>query len=171
MPIPHATFGAWASVGPYLSPDLFVSNSSGGYQSPSQLSISKSEDFNQVTIGTLLHLSGGHWDLYAEGLINRFEHPYLRDLDNMAGYVDIRHSFATRWFAAARADHISYSELDDPAASGARWDFPLFRWEAGLGRKMTPHSRIKLALQVVRYDGAPAALDDEVLALQYSVEM
>jgi hypothetical protein len=172
IPSPYATVGAWAAAGPYLAPEFQDAlEGGGGYRSPAVAEVNDIQDYNQIIIGTLLHLSGGHWDLHAEGLVNRFEHPYFGDLDNTGGYVDIRHSFATRWFIAGRADHLSYSRLDNPAADGARWDYPLTRWEAGLGRKMTEHSRFKIAVQVVRYDGAPAALDDEVVALQFSVEM
>lgn len=160
-PNPYVRIGSWAAAGPYLSPG-FEALLPGTYEI---------EDYQQQTFGAHAHVSAGHAEFYAEALFNRYQHPFLGDLDNVGGYADGRYSFATRWYVAGRVDVLSFSRLDDPAASGARWDYPLQRYEIGIGRKLTPRSVMKVVVQIVRYDGAPSGLEEEVFALQFTTGM
>jgi len=162
-PAPELTVGIWGAMGPYLSPKLNGSLPDGN----------RLEDYQQLTGGGLVHASSGHWDAYAEALVNRFEHPTLGDLESVGGYVDVKYSLATWWYIAGRADFLTFSELADAEADGARWDYPMQRFEAGLGRRLNEKSRIKLVTQIVRFSDLPDGLDldDEIVALQFSTDL
>ncbi len=161
IPAPFLTVGAWGSVGPYLSPSM-----------ESQLPAGKIiEDYNQQSVGGLLHASRGHWDIYTEAFADRHQHPYFGDLDIVGGYAEVKVSVAPRWWVAGRAGHLSFSRLDNPEANGARWDYPITRLEGGIGRHLTERSRIKAVVQVIRYEDAPSTLDDEITAIQFSTDL
>jgi hypothetical protein len=129
------------------------------------------EDYNQLTSGALLQASAGHAELHAEIVLNRYEHPFLGNLENVGGYADIKFSFATRWWGAIRLDALSFSELQDSGSNGERWDYPLTRIELGLGRRLSERALLKGVAQVIRYTDAPSELDGEVFALQLTVEL
>jgi len=161
IPSPYATIGGWVAAGPWMSP---------GFE-PALPFGKKVEDYNQLTAGALVQASAGHAELNAEFVLNRYEHPYLGNLESVGGYADLKYSFATRWWAAARFDALSFSELDTDNATGEKWDYPLARIEAGLGRRLSERALIKLVTQIVRYSDAPKALDGETFALQFTVEL
>lgn len=161
VPSPYLTFGGWVSGGPWLAPRF-----------ETQLPAGKQvEDYNQLMAGALLQASAGHAELNAEFVANRFEHPFLGDLENIGGYADLKYAFATRWWGAARLDALSFSQLDLPGYESERWDHPLVRVEFGIGRRLSESALIKAVTQIVRYDGAPQVLDGEVVAVQLTVEL
>jgi hypothetical protein len=161
VPTPYLTVGGWASGGPWLAPHFEPGLPMGEVV----------EDYNQITAGGLLQASAGHAELNAEFIINRFEHPYLGDLDNTGGYADVKYSFATRWWGAARIDALTFSRLDVVDEPSERWDYPMLRLEFGVGRRLSENALIKGVTQIVRYKDAPAELDGEVFALQLTVEL
>jgi hypothetical protein len=161
VPSPYAVIGGWISAGPYLSPSF----------EPGLPNGKKVEDYNQLTGGALLQFSAGHAELNAEMIVNRFEHPFLGNLDNLGGYADIKYTFATRWWGAARFDALSFSELDDPSVDGEKWDYPLMRIELGVGRRLSERSLLKAVTQIVRRQDAPDSFDGETYAVQFTVEL
>jgi hypothetical protein len=161
VPSPYVTVGGWVSDAPWISPHF-----------ESQLPAGKVvEDYSQLTSGALLQTSAGHAELHAEIIFNRYEHPFLGDLENIGGYADIKYSFATRWWGAVRLDALSFSELQEPDGNGEKWDYPLTRIELGLGRRLSERAMLKGVAQVIRYSDAPSELDGEVFALQLTVEL
>lgn len=161
VPSPYVTVGGWVSAGPWLSPDF----------EPALPAGDRVEDYNQVIAGSLLQASAGHAELNAEFIINRFEHPFLGNLDNIGGYADIRYSFAARWWAAARFDALSFSNLQSEGQEGQKWDYPLVRLEAGIGTRLAERALMKAVTQITRYSDAPEWLDGETFALQFTVEL
>ena len=161
VPSPFATVGGWVADGPWMSPHFEPGLPAGKVV----------EDYHQLTAGALLQASAGHAELNVELILNRFEHPYLGDLENVGGYADIKYSFATRWWGAARLDALSFSELESSGSEGEKWDYPLTRFEVGLGRRLSERAIMKGVAQIIRYSDAPKALDGEVFALQLTVEL
>lgn len=159
VPTPYATVGGWVAAGPYLSP-AFGSGLPAG---------KRVEDYNQLTAGALLQASAGHAELNAEMIVNRFEHPYLGNLDNVGGYADMKYTFATRWWVAARYDALSFSRLETLESKGVRWEYPLVRIELGIGRRLSERSLVKAVTQIVRRQDAPESFDGETYALQFTV--
>ncbi len=161
IPSPYATIGGWVSGGPWMAP----------YFEPELPSGDKIEDYNQLTAGGVLQAAAGHAELNAEVLINRFEHPYLGNLESIGGYADIKYTFATRWWGAVRFDALSFSEPDNEGFAGEKWDYPLTRLELGIGRRLNERALMKGVAQITRYADAPKSLDGEVFALQLTVEL
>jgi hypothetical protein len=162
VPSAYLTLGGWAAAGPWMSPH-FESDLPAG---------EAIEDYEQLTAGGLLQAAAGHAEVNAECVINRFEHPYFGNLDNLGGYADLTYSFLTRWWTAIRFDALTFSEIDeDLSAERSRWDYPFVRVELGLGRRLAEHARLKAVAQFIRFQDAPAALDGEVYALQLTVRL
>lgn len=158
VPGPWLTLGLWGAAGPYLSPRAETVVPEG----------KRIEDYDQSSVGALAHAASGHWEAYAEGVWNRYEHPFLGDLENRGGYIDLRVDVAPKWFVAGRLDHLSFSRLARAVdLDQARWDHPLTRIEAGIGRNLSHKSLLKVVTQIVRYTGAPKSLNEEIFALQF----
>lgn len=161
IPTPFLTVGAWGSVGPYLSLSMEPQLPPGGVV----------EDYNQETVGGLLHAAWSHWDVHAEVFADRHQHPYLGNLDILGGYAEVKVTLAPRWWVAGRAGHLTFSHLNDPDVDNLRWDYPISRLECGIGRHLTEKSRIKAVIQVIRYEDAPSSLNDEIVAIQFSTDL
>lgn len=162
VPGPWLTIGVWGATGPFLPTSVEVMLPAG----------KKVEDYHQQTMGALLHAAHGHGELYAEGIVNRFDHPFLGDLNSQGGYIDAEYAFLTQWYAAVRVEALGFNRLApaiDPDEN--RWDFPLSRYEAGIGYRSSPRTVVKLVTQIVRYTGAPSSLDDEIYGLQFVVKL
>ena len=162
VPGPWLTVGVWGASGPFLPTSVEAMLPDG----------KKTEDYHQQTVGALLHAAYGHGELYAEGIVNRFDHPFLGDLNAQGGYVDVTYTFLTQWYAAARIEALGFNRLSpaiDPEEN--RWDYPLSRYEAGVGYRSSPRTVVKLVTQIVRYTSAPATFDDEIYGLQFVVKL
>ncbi|GAB4326555.1 MAG: hypothetical protein Kow0074_21230 [Candidatus Zixiibacteriota bacterium] len=162
VPGPGLTIGGWAATGAYLGPAV-----------ESQLPAGQTlEDYHQQTIGGLAHAAQGHWDIFAEALFNRFQHPFLGDLDATGGYLDVRYGFAPKWFGAVRIEGMTFSRFARSIDPQERyWEYPLARLEFGLGHRMTHKTMLKAVTQIVRFDHAPSAKDEEIYALQFVAEI
>lgn len=158
---PYVTLGLWGALGPYLTPGFRTVLPEG----------KKLTDYRQKTFGANVHASSGHWETHAEGIVNRYDHPYLGRLDNLGGYADLKYSFAVRWWAAGRVDVLSFSRLKLADSYNQRWDYPIARYEIGVGRWMSERAVLKLVAQFIRFSGAPLSLNDEVYALQFAIKM
>lgn len=155
---PWLTIGIWGAAGPFLNPNT----------GPGLPDGKRVEDYNQITGGALAHAASGRWEAYAEGIVNRHEHPFLGDLESAGGYLDGRVTVAPGWYLAGRLDHLSFSRLDAVIdADQRRWDYPITKFEGGVGRRLSHKTIVKLVTQIVRYTGAPASLDEELYALQF----
>ncbi|HLG94480.1 MAG TPA: hypothetical protein VI546_06555 [candidate division Zixibacteria bacterium] len=150
--------GGSLAFGPYLTKANEGDLSPGG----------KTSDYNQTLLGLDLNFEQGKFIGYAEGMYNRWVHPYVSEpLKVYSAYLEGTYKFAAQFFISARYDRMEFSKIADPAGGQSVWDYPLYRVETGLGYRFDRNVTIKLVGQLTRFPGQPQ-LNDDILATQIS---
>ncbi len=135
--------------------------------------------FEQEDAEEYLNLGGGigaHYDygmleMYGEAFVARWEHPVYGNLDAYSAYVDARYKLAPQWYVAGRAEGIRFSEHDFGGDVGKQdWDYPLNRFELGVGHRVNEAVTLKIVTQIVRSNDH-SLLDDEMVAIQLSTSI
>lgn len=121
-PTPWLRAGVSAARGPYLSRDL-----------ERFLPGRDADDFNQVYAGADLELSYDRAVLTGEYVWNRFEQPFVGDLDLDAWYAEGKVTVLPGWYVAGRYSRIVFDDVRLQGGALARWDAPLWRREIGVG--------------------------------------
>jgi hypothetical protein len=112
-----------------------------------------SNDYLNAGGGVDLHFASRWADVWSEVYWSRWEHPDLPVLTAASGYLEAKYKFATRWYAAGRAEFFETSEVTSGSGVVTTWDYPVRRAEYGIGFR--PHRRVltKLVAQHNRFIG------------------
>lgn len=126
--------GVSASYGPYLrsetAPDIPAGRGIGSY--------------HQILLGQDISFAWHHWQLWAEVYESRFEVPNARHADTLAWYVEAKYKFTPELFAALRWNQQLFTTLPDDNGGLAKWGRDVWRIDAALGYRFTPHTQLKL---------------------------
>ena len=158
---PGFKFGASAYYGPYLFDDIF-----GEGDMLDNVSF-KSSDFINAGIGYEFYFAKRYLEIYSEAFYSTWEYPGLPDLDLISGYFEFKYKFRPRWYIASRFGLSEPGEIETAPGISEKWDYPLKRYEFGLGYKALRKMTIKLVTQINRFDQIDA-FDNELIALQIS---
>lgn len=158
---PTATLGFNGFAGPYLWDGLYNDDLPLGREA---------SDFLNYGAGVDLAYSRGYLELYSEVYINIWEHPYIDDLKASAGYVEAKYKFVPGWYAAGRFGFFEPGKLTNSNGDDIHWDYPVKRYEIGLGYHPTRRTLVKLVAQLNRFDFTDA-LDTDHFMLQLSVKI
>jgi hypothetical protein len=152
-----------AFAGPYIS----------GYTDDySQAPEDDASHYLNLGSGLSLQYAKGYLELYSEAFVERWQHPYLGNLDAFSGYVDARYKFATQWYVAGRVETMRFSKIDFGGSVGEqRWDIPLNKFEFGVGYKIDQAVLLKLMGQIIRYSEQQDEYNDEEVAFQLSTRI
>ena len=128
----------------------------------------EAEDYLNFGGGLGAHYDYGMLEMFGEAFLARWEHPVYDNLDAYSAYIDARYKLAPQWYLAGRMETIRFSKHDFGGSIGKQdWDYPLNRFELGVGYHIDEAVTLKLVTQIVRSsDYAP--LDDEMVAFQLS---
>jgi hypothetical protein len=159
VPAPWLRLGVSGARGAYLIRML-----DGGDLPPG----SKATDFNQVMGGADVELSYGRAIVFGEYVWNRFESPYIGDLDLDTWYVEGKVTVTPGWYAAGRYSRMIFDEVTLTGGGVARWDAPVWRRELGIGFKPSKQLVAKLVHQESRLETVPRLLES-LVAAQLSV--
>ncbi len=131
----------------------------------------EAEDYLNLGAGVGAHYDLGMLEMYSEAFFARWEHPVFDNLDAYSAYIDARYKLAPQWFIAGRVETMRFSEHDFGVGAGKQdWDYPLNRFELGIGYRIDQAVLLKIVTQIVRgVDDTP--LDDETVAIQLSTSI
>lgn len=155
---PGLVLGGSAFFGPYLSDQQFDEILPPGRSFT---------DYINAGAGYDLYFAHRMLEIYSETFYALWEHPYLPDLKVVAGYLEAKYKFAPGWYGAARFDFFEPSEIDNGDGGKEKWDYPLKRYEFGIGYKPSRNVTIKLVTQLNRFD-INDYFDSNLYALQIS---
>lgn len=124
----------------------------------------KITDYNQIMTGADLELSYGRGIVYAEYIKNRFESPYVEDLDLDAWYIEGKVTVLPGWYVAGRYDRILFDEVGVSGGGVGRWDAPLWRREVGIGFKPSKSLLAKLVHHETVLETTPRTVEAFVAA-------
>ena len=158
MPVPWLRAGVSAARGPYLIRQLDDAM-------PAGRSVN---DYNQVFAGADLELSYDRVVLNGEYVWNRFEQPYVGDLDLNSWFAEGKVTLIPGWYVAGRYSSMIFNDLILSNGLAEPWDAPLWRQEIGLGFKPSKMLLAKLIHQETHIATTPRRVES-FMAAQLSV--
>ncbi len=159
----------------YLSPGFVIGGSGfwGPYLTGVYSTYEPDEyDFNDYTNGGAgyeIYIAHHMLEFYSEGFWTYWEYPYLPTLYAVSGYAEAKYKFTPGWYAAGRFDIFRPNKIADDEGGRQNWDYPLKRYEFGIGYKPDRSVTLKLVTQINRFDFSDA-FDYEQYALQMAIE-
>lgn len=158
---PGFIIGASGFYGPYLHEGNFPANQifDDG---------STSKDYMNIGGGGDLYLAHGPFEIFSEAYYASWEYPNLPLLTAISGYAEAKYKFTTGWYAAGRFDlfepgMVSVNNQD------VNWDYPLKRYEYGIGYKPNRNLTVKAVSQLNRFADKPE-FDFDHYAVQFALE-
>ena len=148
-PAPWLRAGVSASRGPYLSRDLERFLPAGR----------DADDYHQVFAGSDLELSYGRAVFTGEYVWNRFEQPFVGDLDLDAWYAEGKVTVLPGWYVAGRYSRILFGDVTLQGGTLARWDAPLWRREIGVGFRPSKMLLAKVVHQETHTETVPRRVE------------
>ena len=158
---PGFKIGMSAFLGPYLYDEAFPDFGTPGYTIDP-------EDYMNGGIGYEFYWSGQYLEVYSETFYSYWEYPGLPKLKSMAGYIEGKYKIQPRWYAAARLGFVEPSEIEVSPGVEEKWDYPVKRYEFGIGYKPLRKATVKFVAQINKFDISDA-YDSEIYAIQFSL--
>jgi hypothetical protein len=147
-PLPGLILGASAARGPFVSATAARSAVGDGHD----------REFTQTAWGGDVEYSRDYYLVRAETVFSRWKVPEVgapvidAPLGALATYVEGRYKIQPGLYAAARVDHLGFSELTG-STGRETWDAPVTRVEIGGGYSIQRNLLLKLSFQHNRRDG------------------
>jgi hypothetical protein len=148
-PAPWVRAGVSGARGPYLNRILEDELPAGR----------KVDDYNQVFAGGDLELSYDRAIVYGEYVWNRYEQPFVGNLDLRGWYTEGKITVLPGWYVAGRYSRILFDDLRLSSGGLAAWDAPLWRREIGVGFKPSKMLLAKLVHQETHTETAPRRVE------------
>jgi hypothetical protein len=130
-------------------------------------------EFTQTAWGGDVEYSRGHYLLRSETVVSDWRLPIVRPplldlpLRAVSTSIEGRYKIAPGLYAAARVDHLGFSEITGTPAQGTLpWDAPVTRVEIGGGFSIVHNLLAKISIQRNTRDGGRAKRRDTLVAGQ-----
>jgi predicted porin len=82
--------------------------------------------------------------VWAEFYQSRFEVPRVGDADTFAYYVEAKYKFTPELFGALRWNQQFFADVPDGLGGDKKWSRDVWRADAAVGYRFTPHTQLKL---------------------------
>ena len=148
VPAPWIRAGVSGARGPYLGAGL-------NDDLPTGHTV---DEYMQQLVAADLELSYYHGVLYGEYVYNRFESPFVGNLDLRAWYVEGKWTVIPGWYVAARFDRMVFTDVALSGGGMEAWDADLWKREIGIGFKPSTRLIAKLVHQESRVNLSPAVV-------------
>ena len=105
--------------------------------------------FTQTAWGGDVEYSRGYYLVRAEAIVSRWQVPDISRAaprPSAVGSAEGRYKFRPRLYAAARVDHLGFSDIAGTTQT-ASWDAPVFRTEIGGGYSIQRNLQLKVSFQ------------------------
>lgn len=133
-PNPMWRFGVSASKGPYFQ-------TSAGRTLPPGKNIG---DYDEIVLGQDISFAWHHLQIWAEVYQARFEVPRVGNADTLAYYIEAKYKFAPQLYGALRWNQQFFSNVPDGEGGERPWSHDIWRVDAAVGYRFTPHTQLKL---------------------------
>jgi len=160
-PIAGLVLGTSAARGPFV----------GTAAARSALVENRSSDFTQTAWGGDIEYSRGHALVRAETIVSDWRVPFQVEpaftspLRAVATSVEGRYTIHPGLYAAARVDHLGFSDLAGTLTTEA-WDVPVTRTEFGVGYSIQRNLLAKVSVQHNARDGGRLQTSANPVAVQ-----
>ncbi|MBK7141918.1 MAG: hypothetical protein IPH75_07545 [bacterium] len=156
---PGFMIGAAGFYGPYLSEYVYGDEIPEGHEYVDYMNAGAGYDF---------YWSSRYLEVFSESYWAMWEHPYLPDLSVTSGYFEAKYKLAPGWYLAGRYDYFEPGTVTTESGSEEKWDYPLKRYEFGIGHRLNRQALLKLVTQLNRCE-MNSELDVDLYAMQLSI--
>ncbi len=156
---PGFVLGTSAFYGPYLAEDLYSDSLPTG---------DKYSSYINGGIGYEFYGVYRYLEIRSESFYAYWQNPYLPTLKVTAGYLEAKYKLIPGWYVAGRYDFYQPARLSTPGGGLEHWDYPVNRFEVGIGYHVTRQALLKLVGQFNRVPEEPD-MNFDLFALQISV--
>lgn len=154
----NPTFSARLGWRPSLAWNVGFSASRGPYFRPeAEAYLPKGKgvgDYQQWVIGHDISYAWRHLQIWAEFYGARFEVPRVGDADTFAYYLESKYKLTPECFAALRWNQQFYSQVPDGSGREVPWTHDVWRADAALGYRFSPHTQLKLQYSLGNEEGS-----------------
>jgi hypothetical protein len=168
----HPTFTGRLGFRPNQMWNLGVSASSGAYlleEATRTLPPGRGiGDYRQQVVAQDVSFEWHHFQFWAEFYEARFEVPVIGNADTFAYYLEAKYKFAAQLFGALRWNQQLYSTIRGDEGERLRWGNDLWRIDAALGYRFSPHTQLKLQYSLQHEQNAADDLSS-LLAAQFTL--
>ena len=144
----HPTYGARLGLRPTPAWNLGLSASHGPYLRREVQSLLPAGrgigDYEQTLLGADLSFARRHLQIWGEAWHSRFDVPRVGNADTFTYFIEAKYKLTTESFAALRWNQQFFSEVPDGTGGTKSWGRDLWRTDAALGYRFTPHTQLKL---------------------------
>lgn len=156
---PGLMIGAAGFFGPYLSEKVYADEIPQGNDYIDYMNFGYGYDF---------YWASRYLEFFSETYQATWEHPYLPDLSVISGYFEAKYKIAPGWYLAGRYDFFEPGTVTATSGDEEKWDYPLVRYEFGVGHHINRQTLLKLVAQLNRCD-MNSDLDVDLYATQLSI--
>lgn len=127
------------------------------------------DDYAQTTFAQDISYAHGHWQLWGEIFLSRFEVPNLGDADTAAYYLETKYKFNPRLFGALRWNQQFFNEVPNGLGGKTHWDNQVWRIDSVLGYRFGRHLQTKLQYSYTHHHG-PLQQGEQLVAGQMTLK-
>ncbi len=156
---PGLMIGAAGFYGPYLSENVYGDVIPDGHDYI---------DYMNYGFGYDFYWASRYLEIFSETYQATWEHPYLPDMSVTSGFVEAKYKLAPGWYLAGRYDFFEPGTVTTSSGDEEKWDYPIKRYEFGIGHRLNRQTLLKLVTQLNRCE-MNEELDVNLFAMQLSV--
>ena len=119
-------------------------------------------DYRELVLGQDISFAWHHLQMWAEFYEARFEVPNIGNADTFAYYVEAKYKFAPQLFGALRWNQQLYATVRDDEGGRSTWGDDLWRIDAALGYRLSPHIQVELQYSLDRHESGPSSFGHTV---------
>lgn len=169
----HPTVSARVGWRPNMAWKLGFSASEGSYftpaASPTLPDGAGIGDYKQQVLGQDISFAWHHWQFWAEVYEARFQVPHVGDANTTAYYLEAKYKFTPRLFGALRWNQQFFGDVPDGKGGEQPWGHDIWRVDAALTCRFTPHTQTKLQYSLQHADGAEHDFG-HLIAVQFTLK-
>ena len=169
----HPTFSGRAGYRPDEAWNIGLSASTGTYLLPQAApSVARGAglgDYRSILLGQDVGFAWHHWQFWAEVFETRFDVPDVGHLDSVAWYLESKYKFTPQLFGALRWNQQLFNKVPDRDGDFYPWSDDIWRIDAALTYRFTPHMQAKLQYSFMQLDDGDSGQYQHFVALQLTL--
>ena len=122
-------------------------------------------DYRQSTLGGDVSYAHGHFQLWSEVILSRFEVPNVGNADSLSYFIEAKYKFNESLFTALRWNQQFFDVVPNGAGGSAAWESRIMRIDTAVGYRFNSQLQLKLQYSYA-HENSTATNAEHLLATQ-----